>query len=467
MRPPHIQLIRRQPMRVLISGGGTGGHVYPALAVAAQLRPQPTPLVKAPQADEAMPAPAAMSPLEAPVPDSPPLPDPEAPAAPEAATLLWVGSIGGMEQGLVERAGIAYRGIETGQLRGKNPLTALANAAKMLKGFRQSLSILTEFQPDVCFVTGGYVCVPMVMACRWRRIPVLIYLPDMTPGAAILWLSRFAQRVAVSFPEAARYLGGLAPQGKAVVTGYPVRRELVEAAESRITARKQLAQIIDRPTMDGSDDTPLVLIWGGSRGSRSINIATWGALGDLLPHAHLLHVVGERDWTLAKEQIQGLRTSGVLSGGALRRYHPVDYLHEAMSLALAAADLTVARAGASTLGEFPVAGLPSVLVPLVMVNQQHNAEQLVRHGAATIIDDDKLTDDLARTVVELLNQSEWRAAMAQAATKLAQPDAAQHIADALASLASTYTNRYEKHGKTSSKKGTQQTGNEAGTTQKA
>lgn len=338
-----------------------------------------------------------------------------------------------MEQALVERANIPFRGIDTGQLRGINPLKALANVGKMIQGFRQSLAILRDFRPNVCLVTGGYVCVPVVMACRWRGVPVMIYLPDMTPGAAILWLSRFAQRVAVSFPEAARYFGGLAPQGKAVVTGYPVRRELVEAAQSRATARQQLARIIDRPAMDGSDDLPLVLVWGGSLGSRSINLATWAALADLLPHAHLLHVVGTRDWGLAKEQMQTLRATGVLSGGAMRRYHPVDYLHEAMSLALAAADLTVARAGASTLGEFPVAGLPSILVPLVIsgVNQQRNAEQLAQHGAAVIVADDKLADDLARTVVELLNQSERRATMAQAASALAKPNAAQNIADAL------------------------------------
>jgi UDP-N-acetylglucosamine--N-acetylmuramyl-(pentapeptide) pyrophosphoryl-undecaprenol N-acetylglucosamine transferase len=338
-----------------------------------------------------------------------------------------------MEEALVERAGIPFRAIDTGQLRGINPLKALANVGKMLKGFRQSLAILQEFRPDVCMVTGGYVCAPVVLACRWRRIPVLIYLPDMSPGAAILWLSRFAQRVAVSFPEAARYFGGLAPQGKAVVTGYPVRRELVEAAQSRATARQQLAQKIDRPAMDGSDGMPLVLIWGGSLGARSINVATWAALADLLPHAHVLHVVGTRDWGMAKEQMQALRATDVLSGGAARRYHPVDYLHEAMSLALAAADLTVARAGASTLGEFPVAGLPSILVPLVItgVNQQRNAEQLTQHGAAVIVADDKLADDLARTVVELLNQNERRAAMAQAASALAKPNAAQAIADAL------------------------------------
>jgi UDP-N-acetylglucosamine--N-acetylmuramyl-(pentapeptide) pyrophosphoryl-undecaprenol N-acetylglucosamine transferase len=240
----------------------------------------------------------------------------------------------------------------------------------------------------------------------------------------------------VSFPEAAHYFGGLAPQGKAVVTGYPVRRELVEAARSRVTARQQLAQIIDRPAMDGSDQLPLVLIWGGSLGARSINLATWAALADLLPHAHVLHVVGQRDWGLAKEYMQTLRATGVLDGGAVRRYHPVDYLHETMSLALAAADLTVARAGASTLGEFPVAGLPSILVPLVLtgVNQQRNAEQLAQHGAAVIIADNKLADDLARTVVELLHQDERRAAMAQAATALAQPNAAQNIADMLLAM---------------------------------
>jgi UDP-N-acetylglucosamine--N-acetylmuramyl-(pentapeptide) pyrophosphoryl-undecaprenol N-acetylglucosamine transferase len=342
-----------------------------------------------------------------------------------------------MEQGLVERAGIPFRSIDTGQLRGINPLKALANVSKMLKGFRQSLAILRDFRPDVCMVTGGYVCVPVVMACRWRRIPVLIYLPDMSPGAAILWLSRLAQRVAVSFPEAARYFGGEVPQGKAVVTGYPVRRELVEAARNRAQAREQLARTIDRPAMDGSDNLPLVLIWGGSLGARSINLATWAALADLLPHAHILHVVGMRDWGLAKEQMQTLRATGVLSGGAARRYHPVDYLHESMSLAIAAADLTVARAGASTLGEFSVAGLPSILVPLIQtgVNQQRNADQLAQHGAAVIIADNKLADDLARTVVELLNQPERRAAMAQAAHALARPDAAQHIADTLIGLA--------------------------------
>jgi UDP-N-acetylglucosamine--N-acetylmuramyl-(pentapeptide) pyrophosphoryl-undecaprenol N-acetylglucosamine transferase len=354
-----------------------------------------------------------------------------------AATLLWIGSAGGMEQSLVEHAQIAYRGIDTGQLRGKNPFTVLANLGKMVRGYRQSLTLVREFQPDVCFVTGGYVCAPVVLACRRRGIPVLIYLPDMTPGWAILWLSKLVQRVAVSFPAAAVHFGGEVPTGKAVVTGYPVRPELIAAAQDRAAARTRLAQLIDRPTLDGSDGLPLVLIWGGSQGARSINLATWHALADLLPHAHVLHVVGVRDWPLAKEQMQNLRHLGVLEGGSARRYHPVDYLHDAMPLALAAADLTVARAGASILGEFPVAGLPSILAPLPMagVNQLRNAEQLVAQGSAVLLDDAHLDADLARMTVELLTQSERRQAMSQAARKLAQPDAAQQIANELAALA--------------------------------
>ena len=401
-------------MRVLISGGGTGGHVYPALAVAPHLaRADATP-------DPASPA-------------SPGVPS----VAVAADQLLWVGSIGGMEQVLVRRAGIAYHGIDTGKVRGAGPLTALASVGKMARGVRQSLDVLRHFEPDVCLVTGGYVCAPVVAACRLRRVPVLISLPDMTPGWAIRAMSLFAQRGAVSFPDAARYFGGIAPRGKAVVTGYPVRRELVAAAQDRSQARRQLAQAIDRPQLSGEDNVPLILVWGGSQGARSINLAAWRAVPDLVPHAHVLHVVGERDWGMAKDKIRDLRAEGALPGRLVERYHPVDYLHEAMPLALAAADLTIARAGASALGEFTVTRLPSILAPLPFagVNQARNAEQLVRQGAAIIVEDAKLMTDLTPQVLALLTERDRLAKMGEAAGQLAQPDAAQHIADELRKLA--------------------------------
>lgn len=356
-----------------------------------------------------------------------------------------------MEQGLVERAGIPFRGIDTGQVRGINPLTALTNAAKMVTGVGQSMRVVDEFRPDVCLVTGGYVCAPVVMAC-WaqrifrRRVPVLIYLPDIVPGWAIRAMSRLADRVAVSFPAAAHDFGGEVPQGKAVVTGYPVRPELLAATghgrlapdahlQKRACVRQQLAQRLGRPLnapAEEGNSLPLLLVWGGSQGARIINRATWGALAQLLPHAHVLHVVGERDWPLYEQEAPVLGLTPVLAD----RYHPVAYLHDEMALALAAADLTVARAGASSLGEFPVARLPAVLVPLLAVNQLQNAEQLAQKGAAVIVADEHLGQQLAPTVLALLQDEPRRRQMEAALATLAQPDAARNIAEELRKLAS-------------------------------
>lgn len=343
----------------------------------------------------------------------------------------------------MRRAGIEFLTINTGQLRGKNPITAAKNAGKMLSGILQSGEILAEVQPDVCLGTGGYVCAPVVVACRQRGIPVLIYLPDMAPGSAIRWLSRLAQRVAVSFPGAAAHFGGTVDEGgKAVVTGYPVRAELVEAASDRRAARKRLAEFLERPSLapgdldgaassdaDSDRELPLVLVWGGSQGSRSINQATWDALPHLLPVAHVVHITGVRDWEMGQPIIEAQRTSAEWQSAWSARYHAVDYLHEAMPWALAAADLTVARAGASILGEFPVAGLPSILAPLPIagVNQRLNAEALQENGAAIVVDDADLGAQLAPTILNLLADRDALQRMEAAARRLANPDAASGI----------------------------------------
>jgi UDP-N-acetylglucosamine:LPS N-acetylglucosamine transferase len=354
--------------------------------------------------------------------------------------VLWIGSVDGMEQALVERVGIAYQGISTGQIRGINPLKALSNAGRMAKGVQESLSVLRSFAPDVCLVTGGYVCAPMALACRMRGVPVMIYLPDMAPGASIRSLSRLADRVAVSFPEVAPFFGGEAPEGKAVVTGYPVRQELIDAAKDRAASRQNLAEAIgqDLGGEDGQQykserEPKLVLVWGGSQGSRNINQSVWDALPALLPHAHILHVVGVRDWPLHEKYAA---ENPILAYA--ERYHPVSYLHEAMPLALAAADITVARAGASSLGEFPVAHLPSILVPLPYagVNQRSNADLLAGHGAAVVIEDEELSEELTPRLLALLEDDTKLAQMADAATALARPDAALKIAQTLVEISS-------------------------------
>jgi UDP-N-acetylglucosamine--N-acetylmuramyl-(pentapeptide) pyrophosphoryl-undecaprenol N-acetylglucosamine transferase len=347
-----------------------------------------------------------------------------------------------MEQALVERAGIPFRGISTGQLRAVNPLKLLRNAGRMVTGTRQSLDVIDHFRPDVCFVTGGYVCGPVVTACSLRKVPVLIYLPDVTPGYAIRWLSQLAQRVAVTLPEVAAHFGGLAPQGKAVVTGYPVRQELLDAAADRPAARRKLAESLQWPQLAGElAALPLLLVWGGSQGARAINRATWGAVAQLLPHAAVLHAVGERDWPLYTEWA----AANPLPETLRNRYHPVPYLHEAMPLALAAADLTVARAGASSLGEFPAAGLPAVLAPYAGVNQMDNAQALAGRRAAVIVRDEELGAKLAPTVLDILRQADKLAAMRSAMRSLARPQAAQAIAGEIVRLATQPGNPAEQH----------------------
>ena len=263
---------------------------------------------------------------------------------------------------------------------------------------------------------------PVAMACRMRSVPILIYLPDMTPGLAVRWLSRLAQRVAVSFPEVTAFFGQ-----KAVVTGYPVRAEVLTATEDKNAAWKMLTRKLGIENLGA----PLLLVFGGSQGARTINRAVWKAAPALLPACQILHVIGTRDWPLLEQEGPDLSENTLAS-----RYHPVAYLHEEMAWALAAADLVVARAGASVLAEFPLARLPSVLAPLPIAasHQMRNAEKLARAGGAIIVEDGRLAERLQPTVTALLTDEPRRLAMGAAVGALARPQAADNIARELQGL---------------------------------
>lgn len=342
--------------------------------------------------------------------------------------MLWVGSPDGVEKALVTQAGIPFRAVQTGQVRGKNPVTMLRNLARMAVGVKESLALLREVQPQVCLVTGGYVCIPVAVACRLRGIPMMIYLPDMNPGLAVKALSLLAKEVAVSFPEVQAHFGK-----KAVVTGYPVRPELLQAALDRFASRQVLAERfgIPMPKEGAEESQPLLLVFGGSRGARSINQAIWKQMAQLLTVGHILHIVGERDWSMLEEAMPDLPEE------LARRYHPVPYLHDEMAQALAGADLVVARAGASTLGEFPIAHLPAILVPLPLtgVQQAANAHKLADAGGALIIEDAHLERDLAPAVVDLLTDEKRRLKMGSRMASLARPQAALNIASRAVQLA--------------------------------
>jgi UDP-N-acetylglucosamine--N-acetylmuramyl-(pentapeptide) pyrophosphoryl-undecaprenol N-acetylglucosamine transferase len=383
----------------MISGGGTGGHVYPALAVTdwliANNRP-PTADHRPPTANSGLPS-AVCGRLLA---------------------ICWVGSKGGVEESLVARAGIPFEGISATGLRGKNPLAMLGGLWTLSRGFRQARQLVADFRPDVLFVTGGYVCAPVTLAARLAGVPVLIYLPDIEPGLAIKSLARFADRVAVTAQPAANHFR----PDQAVVTGYPVRRELFDRDRTEAQARLGLTGV--------DDGLPVLLVFGGSQGARNINRAVSDGVENLLQVAQVIHISGRHDaeWT------QTRRAS--LPESLQARYHLYDYLHQEMTDALLAADLVVSRAGAATLGEFPAAGLPAVLVPYPYAgaHQWANARYLTEAGVAITIADANLGADLVPTVLDLLADGDRRAAMSRAARALAQPDAAQRITHELEEL---------------------------------
>jgi undecaprenyldiphospho-muramoylpentapeptide beta-N-acetylglucosaminyltransferase len=340
--------------------------------------------------------------------------------SPSPSTPRWVGSTGGVEEGLVTRAGVPFDGVSAAGVRGKGPLAVLSGLWALSQGFWQARELVGAFQPDVLFVTGGYVSAPIALAARLAGVPILIYLPDMQPGLAIRFLARLADRMAVTAPSATGYF----KPGQAVVTGYPVRRGLFEG--DPVEARMRLGLDCE------SNSLPVLLIFGGSQGAHSINQAVCEDIETLLEEAQVIHISGQRDaeWTQAR------RAS--LPGRLRRLYHLHPYLHEEMVDALLAADLAVSRAGASTLGEFPAVGLPAVLVPYphAGAHQWDNAHYLVEAGAAIAIADADLGTALIPAVLDLLTDSDRRATMRQAAGALARPDAAQCVGELLIDLTS-------------------------------
>jgi UDP-N-acetylglucosamine--N-acetylmuramyl-(pentapeptide) pyrophosphoryl-undecaprenol N-acetylglucosamine transferase len=261
-----------------------------------------------------------------------------------------------------------------------------------------------------------------VVVAGWlRRVPIVIYLPDIEPGLAIRVLSRLARRVAVSVEESQRYF----PAHKTTVTGYPVRSELLtriaEPANRRIGKREA------RKALDLEEGLKTLLVFGGSRGARSINLALGKVLDRLLDVCQIVHICGRLD----AQWVEGRRAE--LPARLRARYRAYAYLHEEMALALAAADLVVARAGAATLGELPALGLPGILVPYPYAgrHQELNADYLVSHGAAVKVDNADLEEKLLPKVLELFGNEEFLAQMEERARSLARPEAAQRIAQEL------------------------------------
>ncbi len=361
-------------MRYVLAGGGTGGHVYPALAVAAAL-----------------------------------------PTVDSAAEILYLGSASGPESSLVRRAGIAFVTVAAGPLRLGNPLAVLGNGAKMTQGAWQARGIMARFWPQAILVTGGYVSVPVVMGGWVLGVPIVIFLPDVHPGLAIRTLARLAKVVAATSGRSRKYL----PRVPVAEVGYPVRTDFVTVTKAQAQAHFAL-----------NSDIPTLLVLGGSQGARSINAAVSQVLVGLLEQCQIIHISGPRD-------LAWLKSLGDALPQDLRpRYHLFPYLHDDFPSALVAADLAVSRAGASVLGEFPAVGLPSILVPYPYAggHQEENAQLLVEAGAAVKLANKELST-LLPTIRRLLANRGSLEQMAKAARSLSRPQAAQDLAQLLAVVA--------------------------------
>ena len=333
---------------------------------------------------------------------------------------LWVGGEGGMEEELVNRAGISYRSIPAAGVHGVGLHALPGNIAKLTRGVAASRRILREFKPDVLFFTGGFVAAPMALA--GSNIPTVLYVPDIEPGLALKFLSRFADVITVTASDSKKYFSR--PE-KVILTGYPLRADLSSWSREKAVSHFGLAQ----PPV-GDTDIPTLLVTGGSKGARSINTAVLKHLNELLGVAQVIHITGSLDWSVVEKAAQELPAQ------LQARYHAMPYSHE-MGAALAAADLVLSRAGASSLGEYPLFGLPAILVPYPYAwrYQKVNADFLVERNAAVIIQDEFLQDKLLSVVKDLLLNQNKLEAMRAAMKKLSHPNAATVIASQLFDLA--------------------------------
>ena len=328
--------------------------------------------------------------------------------------LSFVGAVGGMERKLVQESGLAfaaYHELYAGPLHGVHPIQMMSSVPKLAIGTLQALGALRTSRPQVLLLTGGWANLPMALAARLQGIPIVIYLPDIEPGLTIKVLRRFARRIAITVDESRKYFR----EGTTVITGYPLQQNRLRATRDQAISHFQLD-----PTVK------TLLVFGGSRGARNINIALGDNLAALLhDQLQILHITGEFDWERSMEQVGTLK--------AHPHYHPFPYLHDNMGLAFAGADLAVCRSGASTLAELPLFGLPAILAPYPYAwrYQKVNADYLSDRGAAVRLNDEDMASSLYATIQSLINDDERLTEMRQASIALANPDGARRLAELL------------------------------------
>jgi UDP-N-acetylglucosamine--N-acetylmuramyl-(pentapeptide) pyrophosphoryl-undecaprenol N-acetylglucosamine transferase len=383
-------------IKILVTGGGTGGHVSPALATI--------------QAMQALAVGADWMP-----------------------EFRYVGSRHGIEKGLVEAAGIPFVGVQSGKLRRaatmRGLLTAknLVDALRVPVGIGQAIGEVRRFAPDVVLATGGYVSVPPVIAAGLLRRPVLIHEQTVQIGLANKIAARFATRIALTFEGSASELPP-SQRRKTFVTGNPVRLAIFGGDQARA---------VERFGFDPAENNlPTVYVTGGALGAKSINSALEATLPELLSKCRVIHQCGRADG----EHFVSVRAALPLS--LQRRYLVVPFVGDEIADIFALCELIAGRSGAGTVTEAAAVGKPALFIPLVPTGgdeQTRNARRSAEAGAAVLLPSAELTGPrLLSDIWELLADPARLAAMGRAALTLATPNAASDLASALLALAGTH-----------------------------
>ncbi len=367
-------------MRIVFTGGGSGGHFYPIIAITEAIRD----LVREEH-----------------------LIDPE---------LYYLAPMPFDEQALFEN-GIGFIKIRAGKVRRYTSLRNLTDVFATLSGTLHAVSTLFRLYPDVVVSKGGYASVPTVLAARLLRIPIVIHESDAKPGRANLLAAPFAKKIAISFESAAKLFPPKV-QSRIARTGIPIRKALLHAeAEGAV----QFLQL--------ETGVPTVFIIGGSLGSARINEAILSALPDLVAFSNVIHQTGPAHI----ESVESLAKVILVKSEHANRYHPFGYLTEvAMQRAAGAASIIVSRAGATSISEISLWHKPAILIPIpesVSHDQKTNAYAFARTGAATVIEEENLTPHLLVSEIHrILLSPDIARKMAAASAGFTDPDAARILA---------------------------------------
>ena len=333
---------------IVLTGGGTAGHVTPNIALISRLKE-------------------------------------------EGYKISYIGSYTGIEKTLIEEQGIPYYGISSGKLRRYFDLKNFTDPFRVLKGFGEARKLLKKLQPDIVFSKGGFVSVPVVVAAGRLKIPTIIHESDMTPGLANKLCIPSAVKVCCNFPETKSHL----PEGKAVVTGTPIRQELLSGDPQK-----------GRDFTGFTSDKPVILIIGGSLGAQAVNTAVRNILPQLLPEFQVVHLCGKGK---KDESLTGLTG-----------YVQYEYIEKELADLFAMADIVISRAGANAICELQALKKPNLLIPLSANasrgDQILNARSFEKQGFSMVLEEEEITDQVLLDAVKKLfeNRDTYRRAMENA-----------------------------------------------------